>query len=143
MGKRQHRRPGGPCSVCFTDIMRQHRDTFPTCAESSKEASPKQDKAGAPDEAFAQAPFRMACRSRPRQTDFLQLSSLCCCPCQGSNYNKVKTDGWQGRGGVISSSFPGQHLKDTSESQVPLQLNQHSLLIWLCLKIAIPGASTR
>lgn len=44
-------------------------------------------------------------------------------------------------GGVISSSFPGQHLKDTSESPVPLQLNQHSLLIQFHLKIAIPGAS--
>lgn len=92
-------------------------------------------------EAFAQSRFRLACRSRPRQNrDFSQLSSLSCCPCQCSNCNKVKTDGWEG-GGAVSSSSPRQHLKDTSESHDLLQLNQHSLLIWLRLKIAIPVAS--
>lgn len=43
-GKRQ-RTPGALCCVCFIDVVRQHEQTFPTCAESSKEASQRQDKA--------------------------------------------------------------------------------------------------
>lgn len=35
--------------MCFTDIERQCQHAFPTCAESSKEVSPKQDKARAPE----------------------------------------------------------------------------------------------
>ena len=123
------------------DIATQRQHTFPIWAESSKEASPKQDKAGAPEKRhLPKLPSDWPAEADPDKQGFLQLSSLSHCPCQCSNCNKVKTDGREG-GGVVSSSFTGQHLKDTSESPVPLQLNQHSLLIWLRLKIAIPGAS--
>lgn len=59
------------------DIARQRQHTFATCAESSKEASPKQDKAGAPEKRhLPKLPSDWPAKADPDKEGFLSAQQF-------------------------------------------------------------------